>query len=98
MARMIVRRDSHRLRWSAYADRRWPVCGGPAHAGASGWRGPVVQDGLLLLARRSGPQRQSGCFGAGHNRWWLDLKGSVLGKSRPPEKNQRGPGAFETWD
>lgn len=29
-------------------------------------------------------------FGTGHNRWWLDLKGGVLGKSRPPEKNNTG--------
>jgi len=35
MARMTVRRDSHRLRWSAYADRRWLVCGGPARAAVS---------------------------------------------------------------
>ena len=90
MARMFVRGDSHRLRRSAYADHRWLVYGGPAHAGASGRRGHLVQDGLLL-ALRGGPKRhRGGCFSIGHDRWWLDLKGRMLGKLKPPEKNNTG--------
>jgi len=50
MARMIVGRDSLRLRWSAHADRQWLVCGSPALAGASGRRGSLIQDSMTCYS------------------------------------------------